>query len=211
MRRSGLEIGAHHVTLVNIMTFEYPHLKRIVAATAVFVTFSLFLPQSLAAQEADLTDESALLTALAQADPAEAKRVERQLLALWNKSGSASMDLLLERGRKALEAGNTTAAIEHLTALTDHAPDFAEGWYARATAYFAAGLYGPAVADLEMALRLNPNNYNAIIGLGAVFETFNDPKRAYQAYQRAEAIYPNNEKAAKALARLKPEVEGKAL
>jgi tetratricopeptide (TPR) repeat protein len=211
VRHSGLEIGAHHVTLGGIMSIEHPNLKRIVAASAVIVTFSFALLAPLHAQEADLTDESALLTALAQANPAEAKRVERQLLALWNKSGSDSMDLLLERGRKALEADDTTAAIEHLTALTDHAPDFAEGWYARATAYYAAGLYGPAVADLETALRLNPNNYNAIIGLAALFETFNDPTRAYEAYRRAEAIHPNNDKVAKALARLKPEVEGKTL
>jgi tetratricopeptide (TPR) repeat protein len=193
------------------MSFEYPNLKRIVAASAVIVTFSLVSWTPLQAQEADLNDESALLEALVQANPGEAARLERQLQALWNKSGSASMDLLLERGRKALEAQDTDAAIEHLTALTDHAPEFAEGWYARATAYFAAGLYGPAVADLETALRLNPNNYNAIIGLAALFETFNDPKRAYEAYQRAQAIHPNNDKVAEALERLKPEVEGKTL
>ena len=38
------------------------------------------------------------------------------------------MDLLLERGRKAMSEGDTNTAIEHLTALTDHAPNFAEGW-----------------------------------------------------------------------------------
>jgi len=110
-----------------------------------------------------------------------------------------------------LETSDIHAAIEHLTALTDHAPEFAEGWHLRASAYFDAGLYGPALADLERALRLNPNNYNAIIGLGAMFETFEDPARAYEAYLRAQAIHPNHEEVGKALERLKPEVEGKAL
>jgi len=121
------------------------------------------------------------------------------------------MDLLLKRGRDALEAGDTKAAIEHLTALTDHAPDFAEGWHTRATAYFEAGLYGPALADLERALRLNPNNYNAIMGLAVILETFEQPKLAYEAYLQAQAIHPYHEGVGKALARLKPEIEGETL
>ena len=211
MRSIGLEIGAHRVTLFNIMIFDFSNLKRIVAAVAVIVVFSSISPLTLAAQEADLNDETALLEALAMADPAQAKPLERQLLALWGKSGSPAMDLLLKRGRDALEKSDPHAAIEHLTALTDHAPEFAEGWYVRASAYFDAGLYGPALADLERALSLNPNNYNAMIGLAAILETFNDPKRAFEAYQRAQAIHPNNEEVGKALARLKSEIEGEAL
>ncbi len=207
MRRPGLDIGAHHVTLSVIMCFGYPNLKLTVAAIAAIILFSL----PISAQEADLNDESALLEALSLAEPAESKRLERQLQALWGKSGSPAMDLLLKRGRDAIEASDTRAAIEHLTALTDHAPDFAEGWYARASAYFEAGLYGPALADLENALSLNPHNYNAIIGLGSMFETFGDPERAYEAYLRAQAIHPHHEEVGKALERLKPEVEGKAL
>ncbi len=216
---SGLEIGALGATLVVIMSFEYPNLKHTVAALVAIAVFSLplSLPLSLpfvlpaAAQEADLNDESALLEALTQAGPAQAKRLERQLQALWRKSGSASMDLLLKRGREALEASDTRTAIEHLTALTDHAPQFAEGWFARATAYFEAGLYGPALADLERALQLNPNNFNAIMGLGAMLETFEQPERAYAAYLRAQAIHPHHERVGKALVRLKPHIEGTAL
>ena len=63
------------------------------------------------------------------------EQVEQKIWSEWSKSGSPAMDLLLDRGRKAMEEGDWTAAIEHLTALTDHAPDFAEGWNARATAY----------------------------------------------------------------------------
>lgn len=206
-----LVFNASSATLNSIMNFEYPNLKHTVAAIAAIVMFSLLLPLQTLAQEADLNDESALLEALSQSEPAEAKRLDRQLQALWRKSGSATMDLLLKRGREALEADNTRAAIEHLTALTDHAPDFAEGWYARATAYFEAGLMGPALSDLEYALNLNPNNYNAIMGLGAIFETYERPEQAYEAYLLVLAIHPHHEEVGKALARLKPQIEGEAL
>jgi len=164
-----------------------------------------------AAQEADETDESVLLNQLGEADPATALRLDRQLQAIWSKSGSASMDLLLKRGRDALEIDDVNVAIEHLTALTDHAPGFAEGWHARASAYYEAELFGPAMADLERTLALNPNNYNAIFGLGSILEIFGDEKRAYQAYQRVLAIHPHHEEVLSAVERLKRRVEGETL
>lgn len=189
------------------MRIEYPNLKGIVAAIALIV-MNTGIGQ---AQTADLTDESALLEALLAAEPAEAVRLDRQLQALWAKSGSASADLLLKRGRDALEADDSRAAIEHLTALTDHAPDFAEGWHARASAYFDAGLIGPAIDDLGRALLLNPNNYNALYGLGTILEMLDRPEKAFAAYSRAKSIHPHHEEVTKALSRLEPRIEGRSL
>lgn len=189
------------------MSIASINLKGIVAAIAVIVMFS-GAGQS---QEADLTDESELLEALLQADEAQARKLDQQLQALWAKSGSASADLMLQRGRDALDSADLRAAIEHLTALTDHAPGFAEGWHSRASAFFAADMYGPAVADLERALRLNPNHYNAIYGLGLILEALGRYERAYAAYINALAIHPHHEEVTKAVNRLKPRVEGKAL
>ncbi|MEP2718015.1 hypothetical protein [Pseudophaeobacter sp.] len=189
------------------MIANHLNLKAIVAATLLTVTISM--PLAIAADEKPV--DSDLLAALVSADADAARAVDRELQALWRKSGSPAMDLLLARATKAFEAGALDEAIEHLTALTDHAPDFARGWYERARAYHAVGLYGPSVADLERALALNPNDYNAIYALGTVFEQFRQPKRAYAAYLRAEAIHPHHEEVLSALERLRPEVAGKDL
>lgn len=181
--------------------------KRIVTAFAVVVMFSL--PGI--AQEADLQDQKELLTQLSQSDEAKAKQIDRQLQALWSKSGSATMDLLLKRGRDAMDVDDVTAAIEHLTALTDHAPDFAEGFHQRASAYFRADLFGPAFWDLERALSLNPNNYNALFGLAAILETFGESERAYEAYGEVLALHPHHEEAKQARERLQKDVEGSSL
>ncbi|WP_264212933.1 tetratricopeptide repeat protein [Leisingera thetidis] len=188
------------------MLANLPKLKAIVAATAVTVTVSL--PAQVSAQA--LSAET-LLQDLALAEVSEAAAIDRELQALWAKSGSPSMDLLLRRGTDAMERGELQQAAEHLTALTDHAPEFARGWYERARVYFALGLYGPSVADLERALALNPRDYNAIYALGALFEQFREPERAYQAYLRAKAIHPHHEEVSSALERLKPSVEGREL
>ncbi len=202
-----MDIPLRYATLNVVMSIASINLKGIVAATALLVTFSI----PCLAQQADSRDEAELLQQLAQSTPDQAIGIDRQLKSLWSLSGSASADLLLERGREALEDGDTKAAIEHLTALTDHTPDFAEGWHVRASAFFGIERFGMAAADLEYALSLNPNNYEAIYGLGLIFEIVGQPDKALQAYERALAIHPHHEEVTNAVNRLKPQVEGSAL
>ncbi len=202
-----MDIPGRNATLTIVMGIAITNLKRTVAALAVIVTFST----TCSAQEADSRDEAELLQQLAQSTPEQAIGLDRQLQALWSQSGSASADLLLERGREALDDGDVEAALDHLTALTDHAPEFAEGWHVRASAFFGIERFGMAAADLEHALTLNPNNYEAIYGLGLIFEIVGKPEQAFEAYSRALAIHPHHEEVTNAVNRLKPQVEGKAL
>lgn len=202
-----MDIPRRNATLNIVMIIAIHNLKGTVAALVILVTFST----SCFAQQADLRDEDVLLQQLQQATPEQAIGIERQLKALWAKSGSASADLLLERGREALDDGDVQTAMDHFTALTDHAPEFAEGWHARASAFFGMERFGMAAADLEYALTLNPNNYEAIYGLGLIFEVLDQPDKAYDAYSRALAIHPHHEEVTNAVNRLKPQVEGAAL
>jgi len=202
-----MDIPGRNATLTIVMGIAITNLKGTVAALAAIVLFS----STSSAQQADLRDESALLEQLAQSTPEQAIGLDRQLQALWSQSGSASADLMLERGREALDDGDIDAALDHLTALTDHAPDFAEGWHVRASAFFGMERFGMAAADLEYALTLNPNNYDAIYGLGLIFEVLEQHEQAYEAYTRALAIHPHHEEVTNAVNRLKPRIEGKAL
>ncbi len=202
-----MDIPGRNATLSIVMAIAITNLKGIVAALIVIVMYST----SSFAQQADSQDEAELLARLVQATPEQAIGIDRQLKALWSKSGSASADLLLERGREALDDGDVDAALDHLTALTDHAPGFAEGWHLRASAFFGIDRYGMAAADLEYVLTLNPNHYEAIYGLGLIFEVLDQPEQAYEAYSRALAIHPHHEEVTNAVNRLKPRIEGAAL
>jgi tetratricopeptide (TPR) repeat protein len=159
------------------------HLKLIVAAL-------LLLAVTTVARAAD-PDMDDLYSKLADPANADWAIAQADILREWSKSGSPAMDLLLKRGRDAMEAGDLQAAIEHLTALTDHAPEFAEGWNARATAYFMAGQFGPSVADIEHTLALNQHHFGALSGLGQIFEAMDRPKQALKAYQAALAVNPH--------------------
>jgi len=92
----------------------------------------------------------------------------RQIAAIWENSGSPARDLLLQRGKDALEDGDAEAALDHFSALIDHAPDFAAGYNGRATAYFLLGLYGPSLNDLRQTLVLEPRHFGAMRGLAVI-------------------------------------------
>jgi|SRR6056297_103118 len=188
------------------MSATSQHLNRIVAALLAVVMFSL---PSAASDGARL---DGLFEALKTAEtPAQARRVARDIEHALAQSGSPAMDLLLKRGNSALEAGDSEEAIGHFTALTDHAPDFAEGWHMRAVALAGEGLYGPALADVERALSITPRHFNAIYSLGAVLNEVNRPSMAYEAFSRVLAIHPHHEAARAAMDRLGPEVGGRDL
>lgn len=173
-------------------------IKNLKWAVAALFAISTFFTTSLPAD----AGETELLEELRTAPESEAKRLERELSLIWDSSGSPAMDLLLKRGRDAMEAEDTARAIEHFSALTDHAPEFAEGWHARATAFYRAGKYGPALDALERALALNPNHFDAIFGLGVMFQEFGDLERAARAYSQVLELHPHHENAKAALDRL---------
>lgn len=194
--------------------------KSIVATLLLTGVFSLPLAAPSGAQEAAQTPPgqaeegdvtSRLLADLQAATPAQSERIADQLRREWSRSGSASADLLLKRGRDALDAGEVAAATEHFTALIDHAPDFAEGYVGRAMAYYQLDLLGPAVADLERALTLNPVQFDAITGLGAIFEQLEQPELAYRAYEEVLMLHPGNTEVQEAMERLDAAVRGREL
>lgn len=140
--------------------------------------------------ENDRLDE---LFAEMQSDTGEgAESAEREALRIFRQSGSAAMDLLFARGYSALEAEDYQMAVWHFSALIDHAPEFAEGYNSRAVAYFLLGLYGEAIADIEVALALNPRHFGALAGLAAIEDEIGHPERALRAYRAALALNPHS-------------------
>lgn len=201
-----LEKWRQPVTFTVVMVNHIVNLKHTVAALGFWVLLG-----GVSFAQAQMPQAEELLDELRMAPAEEASRIERAVQTAWARSGSASIDLLLKRGLDALAGGDTVLAIEHFTALTDHAPDFAEGYHARAQAYFRADLYGPAIDDLELTLALNPQQFNAIFGLGAILQEFGDLRSAANLYRRVLAINPHHENAQKALDGLRRDGIGRTL
>ncbi len=156
-------------------------------------------------------DVDELLAELARPDQSRWRRIERQIIREWSRSGSATADYLYQRGQIALRAGRPRAAIAHFSAVLDHAPEFAEAWNARATAYYMQNRLGQSMADIEQALSLNPQHFGAMAGMGMILEQVDRLEEARAVYAAAHAINPHRSRVREALERLDLALAGRAL
>lgn len=152
-----------------------------------------------------------LFDRLKTADAQASGNIEHEIWIEWSKSGSAAMDLLLERGRAAMGAGDMALAVEHFTALIDHAPDFAEGWNARATAYYQMGQIGPSMADIGKTLQLNPRHFGALAGFAMILEELDRKAQALEVWRAVQSIHPHASGVSDALDRLTADLQGSTL
>jgi Flp pilus assembly protein TadD len=182
--------------------------KRIVAA---LFAVSLLMHGAEAQQVPQDPALDGLFSELADPSNEAWGRAAADIQRIWSRSGSAAMDLLLKRGEQALDTGDLPTAIAHLTALTDHDPDFAEGWNARATAYYMRGDYGQALADIAKTLTLQPRHWGALAGLGAILDDMGETKKALAAYQASLALNPHQDDVTDAVARLEGLQSGTSL
>lgn len=181
-------------------------LNPLVAATLTFA--SLCLPAPVLAQQ---TDVETLLQELARPDQERWMRIERQVLRAWGQSGSPTIDYLFQRGEAELQQGQVEAAIDHFSAVIDYAPDFAEAWNGRASAYYLANRLGQSLSDIEQTLRLNPHHFGALAGLGMILESLDRPEQALAAYQASLAIHPHQQSVIDAVSRLALASQGQSL
>lgn len=157
----------------------------------VFGSASWAVQPGLSFGENDRLDE--LFSEMQSAAGEGAGSAEREALRIFRQSGSAAMNLLLERGYAALDAGDVEMAVWHFSALIDHAPEFAEAYNGRAAAFYLLGKLGETMADIELAIVLNPRHFGALGGMGVIQEELGHPENALKAYRAALALNPHSQ------------------
>lgn len=167
-------------------------------------------PRTLSREERLTRAFAALLSAEAE-DEETWRQAEREIAQLWSKSGSASADLLLRRGREALQRDDTAQAAQHFDDVVNLAPDFAEGWNMRATLYFQQEALGESLADIAEVLAREPRHFGALSGLGTILESIDQDKNAIAAFREALKHHPNLEGALEAVKRLAPSTDGRGI
>lgn len=140
--------------------------------------------------------------------PQHAEIVARRIESLWRDSGSASIDLLLQRAMALIRAEEYDLALAILDTVVVAAPDFAEGWSQRAMAHFQKRDFRAALADLRRVLALEPRHFRAMQGVAVIFNEFGQKDRALKAYRRVLDVYPHKKEVREAIENLVREVEG---
>jgi tetratricopeptide (TPR) repeat protein len=148
-------------------------------------------PPRLSPDEARRAELDRLFAALRDApDEAGAALVEARIWALWTQAASPSVQLLMRRGLRNMEARAPEEALEDFDAAITLAPDFAEAWHRRAQAHAASGDLAAAARDLQEALRLEPRHFGALTTLSTIQEEAGDFAGALRSLEAALALHP---------------------
>jgi cytochrome c-type biogenesis protein CcmH/NrfG len=154
-----------------------------------------FLGLCAAAQAQTPADKRAsvdhLLDALKAApDEQTAGALEAQLEQTWLRAGSPAVTLLMSRGIRSLQAGETDEAVDSFSDAITLQPDAGEAWHQRALARYHSGDVNGAIHDLEETVRLEPRDFSAFRTLADIAAAREDWKGAYAAWQKVMELDP---------------------
>ena len=159
------------------------------------------------------TDKAVLLDEMF----AELRRAKNEKLAAdvadrikdeWNRSGSATVDLLMQWASEAIGKKDYPTALDFLDQVTVLKPEFAEGWNRRATAHFLAGNYAKSMTDIERTLELEPRHFGALSGMGMIFMDLDKKALALAALRKALDVYPQLRDVQKQVGELEEQLAG---
>jgi tetratricopeptide (TPR) repeat protein len=134
---------------------------------------------------------AALAQALRDADPDVRDEAQDALWAIWHRSGDPEVDALLNQGIELMEARRLPESVAVFSQVIARAPDFAEGWNKRATAYYLMGELDRSLADCQEVVRRNPIHFGALSGFGLIYLQKEELARAAEYFERALAVNPN--------------------
>lgn len=119
-----------------------------------------------------------------------AERIAARIGEQWLKSGSSSIDLLMQWSDTAIKAKNFAAALDFLDRVIVLEPGFAEGWNQRATVHFLMNNHRKAMLDIDQTLRLEPRHFGALAGMGRILRASGQKQQALFAFERVLEVYP---------------------
>ncbi|UOM32954.1 tetratricopeptide repeat protein [Acuticoccus sp. I52.16.1] len=137
-----------------------------------------------------------------------ADRIAGHIMRRLTRSGSDTVDLLMNRSAVAIQRKDYGLALDLLDAVVRLKPDFAEGWNRRATVNFLAGNYGRSIADIEQTLKREPRHWGALVGLSVILVSMEQKEKAVEVMTRALEIHPFLEDTRDRRDRFKLEVDG---
>jgi len=168
-------------------------------------------PREEAAPRAPVTLDTLFADLKRERNEKAAERIAARIQDRWNRSGSASIDLMMQWAQKAMDDQKFDVALDFLDQVVTLAPGYAEGWNRRATVHFMMQSYGKSMSDIEHALRLEPRHFGALAGMAQIMEIRGRKQLALEAWQKVLDIYPMMRSAQDRVSALSEELAGEAI
>lgn len=150
-----------------------------------------------------------LFQELAKAEhPMTAQQLEHEIWRAWLEIDDEAVESELKAGMRDMSSSQFEESIEHFTRVTEMAPEFAEGWNKRATAYFYNGELARSMRDIQKVLSLEPRHFGAISGMGLIFLEQGNERAALDAFRQVLEIHPQSQSANRHVDRLSDKLDG---
>jgi Tfp pilus assembly protein PilF len=127
----------------------------------------------------------------AAGDDKEAAVIAEQIQRIWRRSGSDTLDLLIDRVQTANAGRDPVTALDLLDTILALKPDWAEAYNRRAAIHMQMQDMDAAMRDFRQVLALEPRHFQAMAGVGQVFQQNGQPKLALEAFKKALKLNPN--------------------
>jgi tetratricopeptide (TPR) repeat protein len=124
-------------------------------------------------------------------DEAEAGALVEQIERIWQRSGSDTIDLLMTRAKTASSARDGVLALDIIDSVVALKPDWAEVYSRRAAVLFQLKDFDGAMRDLRQTLVLEPRQFQALAGVGMIFQQGGNAPKALAAFREALKINPH--------------------
>lgn len=144
-------------------------------------------------------------------NPKAAERIAGRIWAEWGRSGSASIDLMMQWSQKAIEDQKFDVALDFLDQVVTLDPKYAEGWNRRATAHFLMKNYAKSMADIEQTLELEPRHFGALSGMAQIMTETGRKQSALDAWQKVLDVYPMLRNAQDQVSKLSEDLAGESI
>mmetsp|Transcript_7019 Transcript_7019/g.13003 ORF Transcript_7019/g.13003 Transcript_7019/m.13003 type:complete len:477 (+) Transcript_7019:224-1654(+) len=121
-----------------------------------------------------------------------AEIAEAALWAAWLPSSDELIDNVMRRGLKLMKDGELPEAIKAFTEVVLAAPNYAEGWNKRATAFFLAERFDDSISDCQRVLKLKPRHFGCLSGLAVCHLRKGDERSALRWLRAALEVNPQS-------------------
>ena len=183
--------------------------RRILAGA--LLAAALAVPSTSASDQTDPRLGELFVELTGERDPERILTTEAAIWRIWLDGGEPSLNEGMARGILAMNTNRLDDAVERFTELIVAAPNFAEAWNKRATAYYLMERYEDSVRDIERTLALEPRHFGAISGMGLIFLQLGDEVGALDAFEKVLEIHPHARGARFHVERLRERLRGKQI
>jgi len=123
-------------------------------------------------------------------DLGRASQIQQSVWELWLTGPDSTSHNLMLQIQTALQQGRPEVGLLLSEQLIDSYPQFAEAWNKRATFYFMLNRLEESVEDIQTTLKLEPNHFGALSGLGLILMRTGDAEGALAAFEAVLEINP---------------------